>query len=685
MHKKEFTSFDVAAVTRELKQMILGTRVNNIYQVAHKTLLLKLHKPDHPVFQLVMEAGRRLHLTNYIVEKPLRPTAFCMALRANLRNASLTSLEQHEFERLVTISFRTNAGVLQVALEVFGEGNIILVGEDDKILQALTYKRMRDRNIMRGETFQFPPSAGKNLLKIGFEQFQEGLRTFGKVEVVRALARFSGIGGQYSEEVLLRTGIEKTRSCDALNIGEMRAIHSSLQDLLLQVTTGTLEPIIVVSEDDNFVDVTSIKLKQYEKEGFQSESKASFNDALDEFYSRISIIEETTVCIETENLSSEAERLKRIVSEQERLMAEGKAKAELEKQIGDAIYAHLNELRALFDRFVSNKLRGEDLKSVTSQLRAEKQRNEMPGALFESVDDRGLIVTANVEGLSFGMNTDKTLFQNANEFYERSKQFKQKMEGARRAREDSLKQLSSIESKMQDAETLKLGGPEKALEQLATRKIRAKKWFEKFRWFVSSDGFLVAAGKDAVTNEVLIKKYTGQGDIVFHADIVGAPFVVVKTETKEPGKQCLIEAAEFAAAFSRAWREGYGSVDVYSVTPEQLSKGGPSGESVGHGAFVVQGRRNWMRGVTLQVAIGIVPNGNQSFQFVGGPPSAVKAKTDTYVILTPGDMSIKDIFRPVLKTLSIRAPMDLREKILGASIEGFREYIPYGKGRILKE
>lgn len=685
MQKKEFTSFDAAAVTRELNQMILGSRVNNIYQVGHKTFLLKLHKPNHPSFQLVMEAGKRLHLTNYALEKPLRPTAFCMALRAYLRNDSLTSLEQHEFERLVTASFRTNTGALHVALEVFGEGNFILIGKDNKILQALTYKRMRDRNILRGETFQFPPSAGKNPLKTDFEQFQKGSRSFGKVEVVRALARFSNIGGQYSEEILLRTAIEKTRSCDSLSISEMRAIHSCLQDLLLQVTTGTLEPSIVVSEDGNLVDATPIKLKQHEKAGFQSESRASFNEALDEFYSRISIIEETTAGIEAENLSNEAERFKRIVNEQERLLAEGKAKSELEKQMGDAVYTHLNELQALLDTFLTNKKKGKDLKSVTSQLRAQKQRNEMPGALFESVDDRGLIVTVNIDGLSFGMNTDKTPFQNANEFYEHSKQFKQKMEGARKALADSLKLLSGIESKMRDAEALKLGKPNKALEQLATRKIKPKKWFEKFRWFVSSDGFLVVAGKDAVTNEILVKKYAGHDDVVFHADVMGAPFVLVKTETREPSEQCLSEAAEFAASFSRAWREGFGSVDVYSVSPEQLSKGGPSGESVGHGAFIVYGRRNWMRGVTLQEAIGIVANGDHELQFVGGPPSAVKAKTETYVILTPGDLPIKDLFKLILKALAIKASKDLRRRILGASVEDFREYIPYGKGRILKE
>ena len=91
-----------------------------------------------------------------------------------------------------------------------------------------------------------------------------------------------------------------------------------------------------------------------------------------------------------------------------------------------------------------------------------------------------------------------------------------------------------------------------------------------------------------MTNEVLIKKHTQHEEAVFHADIVGAPFVVVKTDGKAPSEECLREAGEFAAAFSRGWRENFGAVDVYWVKPSQLSKTGPSGESVGHGAFAAR-------------------------------------------------------------------------------------------------
>ena len=158
--KKEFTSFDCSAVVNELNKALANSRVNNVYQLDAKTVLLKLHKTGMPPLRLVMEAGRRLHLTNYKLKKPLMPPAFCMALRKYLRGTWLASVEQYEFERVVIFYFRTKAVVLRLVLELFGEGNIVLSGENGEILQALLFKRMRDRKITRGEPFQFPPSSG---------------------------------------------------------------------------------------------------------------------------------------------------------------------------------------------------------------------------------------------------------------------------------------------------------------------------------------------------------------------------------------------------------------------------------------------------------------------------------------------------------------------------------------------
>ena len=126
MRKEEFSSFDVAAVIRELKEAVLNSRVGNIYQLNDKTLLFKLRSGE-TVYSLVLEAGKRLNLTSYALEKPLVPPAFCMALRKFLRNSTLTNIEQYQFERVVLIDFSGKIGNFRLVLKLFGEGNIIVL------------------------------------------------------------------------------------------------------------------------------------------------------------------------------------------------------------------------------------------------------------------------------------------------------------------------------------------------------------------------------------------------------------------------------------------------------------------------------------------------------------------------------------------------------------------------------
>ena len=683
MRKAEFTSFDVAAAVQELRKQVLNAKVSNIYQLDNKTLLFKLRRGDD-VYRLVVEAGKRLNLTSYALEKPLVPPAFCMALRKHLRNSTLTSIEQYRFERVVTLSFTGKTGSFNLVVELFGDGNIILVDGENKILHALLYKRMRDRNVLRGETFKFPPSTGQNPLELDQQTFINSLKTFGETEIVRALARFLGIGGVYAEELLLRLGIDKNTPCNSLNVSQMGEIYKCLEGLIHKVLEGKLEPVIVFDEKGELLDVVPLRLKRYD--GLKHQPYKSFNEALDEFYTKIEALEKVEAKKGDEALKREIERLKRVLAEQEKALQEAKQKAEKYRRIGDLIYAHSGELQALLNRLWEEKKLGAEWEAIASKILAEKKDGLTPSKFFESLDKHGFILNVCVEGVSFSLDMRRDLYANAAEYYERAKASKRKVEGAEMAMEETRRRLLEAEARLKEVEEAALAAPLEVEEELAKRKVRQKHWFEKFKWFRTSDGFLVVAGKDAASNEALIKKYTAPEDVVFHADVAGAPFVVVKTEGKKPSEQCLREAAEFAAAHSRGWREGFTSLDVYCVKPSQLSKAGESGEYVPRGAFVVRGSRNWMRNTPLRIAVGVVfdPETGEP-TFIGGAVEAVKAKTNIYTVLVPGENEGKKLLHKVLKVLAEKTPKDKREKLLKANLEAFREFIPYTRGRILQE
>jgi predicted ribosome quality control (RQC) complex YloA/Tae2 family protein len=678
MQKREFTSVDVSVVVRELKETIVNSRVNKVYQLDPKTLVFKLHKTDEPPMRLVMEAGRRLHLTTYALENPHAPPSFCMALRKYLSGAWITDVAQHEFERIVIFQFRTKSGTLGLVLELFGDGNIILTGEKAEILQALVFKQMRDRNIMRNEVFQFPPSISVNPFKVTKAALQEALRNSGDTEVVRAAARFLGVGGFYAEEILLKAIVDKKRRCSELKDSDFTSIFDQLQSLLSSVTAPVLEPVIVLAEDGTFLDVAPFRLKRFE--AYKIQHFSSYNLALDEFYARATTIEKAVDSPQIDKLTREAERLKRVIAEQEQALHEGENEAERNKQIGNVIYANSVEIENLLEKSVTAKREGRELFPILSEVTAAEDSTNKAKIHIESFDARNQALNISLEGLHFSLSLRKTLFENAAEYYDRSKKAKQKSVGARSALDESRKKLSEIEQKLSEAETAKLAKPKEEMKRMAQLKMKNKEWFEKFRWFKSSDDFLVVAGKDSVSNEVLIKKHATQEDVVFHAEITGAPFVVVKSDGKEISEQTLREAGEFAAAYSRAWREGTGSADVYWVKQDQLSKSGPSGEYVPHGAFAVHGKRNWTRSVPLRLAIGVILNGETIF--VGGPVEAVKNRTNVYVTIVPGDITGKELLKRILGVAASKLPKEQREKVGKASIESIRDMVPYTKATL---
>src|SRR3989338_3050496 len=98
------------------------------------------------------------------------------------------------------------------------------------------------------------------------------------------------------------------------------------------------------------------------------------------------------------------------------------------------------------------------------------------------------------------LDLTKGIEENAAVYFEKAKKIKKKIEGAEAALNENLKKLRQLEEKRDKF----------ALEQSKKEKLKERKpeWYEKFRWFVSSEGFLVIGGRDATSNEIVIKKHT---------------------------------------------------------------------------------------------------------------------------------------------------------------------------------
>ena len=665
--KEEMTSFDIAALIPELNQAIRGSRISNIYQVPPLTFILKLRQPSVPPLHLLIEAGKRLHLTSYALKKPKKPPVFCMVLRKYLKNGKIAGIEQHNFERIVIIRVTTREGEFQLVSELFGWGNIVLVSPQNKILHALTYRRMRDRNILRGETFQHAPPSGRNPLTLTRQDFGE-IKHLGKLETVRALTKFLGIGGLYAEEILLRAQVEKDVSCEALTEQEMNAIFSQLHQILFVIKARDIKPCVMINGEGGWVDVVPIPLKKYAN--FGKKTYETFNEALDDYYIEVAVKE--GVVEVAEEVERELAKQKRILLSQQKALRDTREKMEENRRIGNAIFSHLGELQLLLQKIMDEKKKGKPWEQIVSETQTEKEADRIPAVYFHSLEPQRLILQVSVENLVFPLNLRRSIQANATNYYTKAKKAERKLKGIERAMQETQTRIQDLQQEwVKETEEIR----EPPIKQ------RKKAWYEKFRWFYSSDGFLVIGGRDAPTNEILIKKHMESHDVVFHADIHGAPFVLIKTEGKTPPEQTIKESAQFAASYSRGWREGLGAVNVYWVSAQQVSKRPPSGQRLERGAFMIHGSKNYVRNVPLRIAIGIETKGEHLI-IIGGPVEAISKQTNTYVEIITGYQSGGRLAKQIRYLLSEKAPKALREQILKISLDEIQRFVPLGRGAV---
>ncbi|RMF06983.1 DUF814 domain-containing protein, partial [Candidatus Woesearchaeota archaeon] len=259
--------------------------------------------------------------------------------------------------------------------------------------------------------------------------------------------------------------------------------------------------------------------------------------------------------------------------------------------------------------------------------------------------------TSNETPKEIVLDYELSLEENASRYFDRAKKLKAKAEGAKEA----IKKMEEKLEKLRRQSEKEIEKQEE-LKRLKERAKRKKRWFEKFRWFFSSEGFLVIGGRDATTNEIVIKKHTDSNDIVFHTDMAGSPFFVIKAgirledgkiTEKEPepeaiGDATLEEAAQATASFSRAWKLGLGTLKVFHVKPEQVTKETNAGEFMPKGAFMIRGKTTYHQPM-IELAAGILelkPEGDRLFMC--GPPSAVKAHCSDTAVIRQGDMKPSD-------------------------------------------
>ncbi len=247
------------------------------------------------------------------------------------------------------------------------------------------------------------------------------------------------------------------------------------------------------------------------------------------------------------------------------------------------------------------------------------------------------------------LDIKKTIEENASYYFEKSKKLKKKLKGAKEA----LKIFEEEQKKIKEEKT------KETKKETKEEKIEKKYyWYMKYRWFFTSKNHLVIGGRDANTNEEIIKKRLEKKDLVFHADVNGSPFFILKLEKEEQKKYLeekenekykreIQEVIDATASYSRAWKYGLSIIECFFVLPEQVSKKAKAGEYLQKGSFMIYGKKNIFTGI-LKLYVRIIYLGEEKTPYIMISP--VKHE-ENFIELTPGKTKVSDAAKEIKKYL----------------------------------
>ena len=666
----------------------IGARVRKTYQPHWEQVMLRLNSKTDGASDLVIVRGRRLYLSDRDRPMPMSPSPFAMVLRKYLNNGRLVDVTQHGFDRILTLHIDTAAGVHRLVIEMFRDGNVILLDPEGVIIQPLTSTEYASRILKRGEVYDWPPAQvdPRSLDSDGLSE----ILADSDADVVRTLAAKVNLGRGYANAICVATGIDPSTPISDLDRKKRNEIMDVLSSMLVSINStnafgwakdsDSLNLIVsgvATGEIPPYLEVAPVALAHMDNE-LQIEH-TSLSTAVDAWwgahdsaaYARREMEKMVEIGEAEETAGS---RLGRRAEQQEQAIGRFHEKAGKAQNIATMItenWEHVNSLLIQIRQAVEKQ--GWDgvraaVKDVEWIQSVDPAKRTMQ-AFLPNEDGR--------PGIRIELYVDETVHQNAQRHFTVARTQKDKAKGATKALEDTERKKRKEE---------KQRAKDEAAGRVGRVKRSKKLWFERHRWTMLSDGRLMVGGRDARGNDTVVKKHLGKEDIYVHADLHGAPSCSIRiaegfqidpvpnptlpkhvpslrlTQSPDfgaPNEIILEEAAQMAVCWSRAWGGGGGAATAYHVGSNQVSKTAETGESLGRGAFVIRGQRNWHRNMPTEISLGVVAINGIPLPLVG-TAAAIESVCERWIKLQPGTLKKENIANQIANSTGL-----LQDDILG--------------------
>jgi len=564
----------------------------------------------------------------------MEPNRLLKRLRSDLLRLKLKKIEQIGAERIAYFTFEGFGKEFILVGEFFGDGNILLCNKEMKILALQHSIEVRHRKLSVGLEYVQPPNKGLDIFNITESDFDE-LKTTDLVSA-KWFGRTLGLPKKYVEGVFDIVNIDPKKIGNLLTNDEIKKIFETTKKIVNDVVSGNHEAVIIRKEKS---EILPLRLGKIEGEVI---SANSFIEGLDTVFTENIVAKGKS--IQSSGSDKKIKELQTQISEQQKAIETVKERSKNITNVANSLFEMVS--KGIFS--IEDKSAQEILVVHNAKLTSEK------GISLIIVEDEKIKI-----------NTKSPLQSIASVLFNEAK----KQSGAIKSIEDIKSKTEKKLEKLQNKTELER-------DIMLVTEIRKKNWYERYRWFYTSDGYLVIGGRDAASNSAVVRKHLVKNDKIFHADIFGSPFFIIKNAENAPDTS-MNEVAHATVCFSRAWREGLYGVSAYWVNPEQVKKSAPSGEFLPKGSFTIEGQRNFINSGNLKLSVGIIPQ-DDGHVLTCGPSETIKKNSICYAIIEPDGAEMVETAKKIRIEFS-KIHEEITKKI---NIDDFVRVMPSGKSQI---
>lgn len=553
-------------LTDELKQNLIGARVDKIYQTQKVEFVFQMRTRSGAYRLLLSASGNspRLHLTSAQIENPAKPPMLCMLMRKHLVSATLTDIEQVGFDRILKLVFSATDELgdkvrRTLVIEIMAQySNIILLDENDVIIDSV--KRVDSskssvREVLPSLKYTLPPSQNKmNILVCDSEQIIDAVIKKDSAVQNALLNVIEGVSPVLCREIAYRSG---TADIAASSISEQQRekLKFELDVLKNTVENGTVAPTAIADADGKLRDFSFVPITQYGSAA-QYYSYESLSELLETFY-------------------FERERLVRTKSKAEDLF---KSVNNLIERLVKKINNQMAELEDCKDR---------EKKRIFAELINANLYRLTKGELFYVLED---YYNDNAE-VKIPVKPELTPSENAQRYYKEYRKMRTAEEMLTRLiaeGRDDLAYLRTVLDELNRAETEKEIGEIRAeladggfIKHKSGAKQKKNQSLPPLE-FTSPDGFSVYVGRNNIQNDKLSLKTAAKSDLWFHIQKAPGSHVILSLNGEKPTETAMEFAAKTAAYYSSGRESGGVEVDYTEVRNLKKPTGAKPGFVIYH-------------------------------------------------------------------------------------------------------